>query len=90
VPVATQAVEIYSQIVESFQAGESLEARDVGNRFGFAARDAFVAAGNVRAFEWCEPSNEPFRRKAFIEAFAEIAEAKPLTLPPGDVPLLRS
>jgi hypothetical protein len=80
-----KAADVCAAIVSSFERGQPLGPRDVRERFGVAAQDAFVAAGGARAFAYCEPANEPFRLKAFREAFVEVAEVDPgLALPPGD------
>jgi hypothetical protein len=80
-----KAGDVCAAIVSSFERGQPLGPRDVRERFGVAAQDAFVAAGGARAFAYCEPANEPFRLKAFREAFVEVAEVDPkLALPAGD------
>ena len=73
-----RAVEAYWQIVATYRDGRGLNKRQVCERFGVAGRDAFLAAGGDHAFEWCEESGEPFRRKAFVEAWVEIKEQTPL------------
>jgi hypothetical protein len=73
-----RAVEEYWKIVETYQGGRGLNQRQICERFGLAGRDAFLAAGGDHAFEWCEESSEPFRRKAFVEAWVEIKEQVPL------------
>jgi hypothetical protein len=85
--LAAKAGEVVAAIVRSFEQGKPLGPRDVRERFGTAAMEAFVAAGGTRAFEWCEAGNEPFRLKTFRESFVEVAEVDPrMALPTGDEP----
>jgi len=59
--------------------------REVLQVVGRAAMEAFTAAGGHRAFAWCEPDDEPFRRKAFVEAWIDVVEQEPaLALPDGE------
>lgn len=84
-PEKTESARVYEQIVTSYEKGNHLTPRGVSDLMGVLARDAFVAAGGVRAFEWCEPENEPFRRKAFVEAWVEAAAIAPeRALPSGE------
>lgn len=84
VPTATLASEAYEAIIGHFESGGIYYAR-IKAELGPAAADAFVAAGGHRAFAWCEPDSEPFRWKAFKEAFAEQVESEPmLALPAGN------
>ena len=77
-----RAVEIYNAIVDGYQSGRGPHQRQVADAYGKAARDAFMAAGAAPAFEWCELASEPFRRKAFVEAYSETVSADPrLALP---------
>ena len=79
-----RAGEVYERILASFEAGCSLGPREVREQFGDAAFDAFVAAGGARAFSWCEPKDEPFRLKRFVEAWTETVEQAPeRALPAG-------
>jgi len=79
-----RAGEVYAAILSRFEAGECVGPRDVRERFGEAAFDAFVAAGGSRAFSWCEPKDEPFRLKRFVEAWTETVEQSPeRALPAG-------
>jgi hypothetical protein len=82
------AAKIYEEIVGHYEAGSMFSPRQVGEVYGIAARDAFIAAGGVRAFGWCEPKDEPFRRRDFVKAWQETARIDPsLMLPPGgDLP----
>lgn len=87
-PQASRAGEVYAEIAEAYtnpiaweQSRWSPNADAVWERWGLAARRAFLACGGARAFEWCEPENEPFRLKAFREAFIEAAKSEPLALP---------
>ena len=73
----------YDAILSAFEAGRTLSPPAVEEQYGLAARDAFMAAGGARAFEWCEPRDEPFRRKRFSEAFVEQAERSPALALPG-------
>jgi hypothetical protein len=83
--LAAKAGEVVVAIVRSFEQGKPLGPRDVREKFGTAAMEAFVAAGGTRAFEWCEAGNEPFRLKTFRESFIEVAEVDPrMALPAGD------
>jgi hypothetical protein len=80
-----RAVEDYQAILGSFEDGQPMGPREIRERFGEAAMEAFVAAGGTRAFSWCEPRDEPFRRKAFVEAWTEVEDQDPaLALPAGD------
>lgn len=83
-PPETLAGEAYQAILRRYEAGERLHFAQIKEQISRAAADAFMAAGGFRAFEWCEPDNEPFRWKAFKEAFLEDVEAEPaLALPAG-------
>jgi hypothetical protein len=85
VSLPAKAGEVCAAIVRSFEQGKPLGPRDVREKFGTAAMEAFVAAGGTRAFEWCEAGNEPFRLKTFRESFIEVAEVDPrMALPAGD------
>ena len=80
-----RAAEVYERILASFEAGCALGPREVRERFGEAALDAFVAAGGSRAFAWCEPKDAPFRFKRFLDAWMEVVEQAPeRALPTGD------
>ena len=82
-----RAVEMYEAIQRAYERGEQLGPREVRERHGTAAMEGFVAAGGVRAFSWCEPAGEPFRRKAFVESWLETVEQEPArALPSGDAP----
>jgi hypothetical protein len=72
-----RAVEVYLHLVDGYQSGRGMDQRDIGEKFGPAARDAFLAAGGRHAFEWCEEASEPFRRKAFVDAWVEVYEQSP-------------
>jgi hypothetical protein len=81
-----RAIEVYDRIVREFESGRDPGPRDVQERYGDAAMEAFVSAGGSRAFSWCEPSGEPFRRKAFVEGWLETVEQDPdRALPSGEV-----
>ncbi len=83
-----RAAEVYDQIVSAFEAGRPLGPREVSEDYGTAAMEAFCAAGGTRAFSWCELRDEPFRRKAFIEGWVEVAEQDPaFALPAGGEPV---
>jgi hypothetical protein len=80
-----RAVEVYDRLVRHYEQGEQLGPREVTERYGIAAMEAFVSAGGTRAFAWCEPGGEPFRRKAFVEAWLDVTEQEPQTaLSSGD------
>ena len=84
VPAATLAFEAYERIQVRFENGGT-HYGTIKAELGRAAADAFVAAGGHRAFSWCEPDNEPFRWKAFKEAFVEQVDSEPsLALPAGN------
>lgn len=84
VPTATLALEAYEQIIGRFGNG-GMHFGQIKAELGPAAADAFCAAGGHRAFSWCEPESEPFRWKAFREAYAEQVDAEPtLALPAGN------
>lgn len=72
-----RAQEVYEQIIDAFEGGRPLSSAKVEAEFGYAAKVAFGAAGGHGAFAWCDPRNEPFRRKAFIEAFEEVGTVQP-------------
>ena len=79
-----RAVEMYERILSHYETGSQLGPREVREKYGEAAMEAFVSAGGTRAFAWCEPASEPFRRKAFVEAWCEVVEVEPhAALPPG-------
>ena len=83
-----RAVEFYDAIVSCFERGEGLGPSEVTARYGTAAMEAFCAAGGNRAFAWCEPRDEPFRRKAFVQGWVETVAVDPaLALPPGEAKL---
>lgn len=82
--LSAAAGEAYVCIVGEFEQGHRLGYRDVREKYGQAAADAFLAAGGTRRFEWCEPSDEPFRLRDFRDAFVERAEVDPISaLPVG-------
>jgi hypothetical protein len=84
-----RAAEVYDRLVSHYERGDNLGPREVLEKYGDAAMEAFVAAGGTRAFSWCEPSGEPFRRKAFIEAWIDVTDQDPLrALPSGERPRL--
>ena len=80
-----RAVEVYEALLREYECGRHLGPRDVMERFGAAAMEGFLAAGGTRAFEWCEPDGQPFRRKAFVEGWLETTEQDPAkALPAGE------
>lgn len=80
-----RAVELYDRIVDHYERGENLGPREISERYGTAAMESFVSAGGSRAFAWCDPHGEQFRRKAFVEAWCEVTEQEPATaLPAGE------
>jgi len=82
-----RAGEAYAAILSRFEGGRAMGPREVREQFGEAAFDAFVAAGGTRAFERCEPRDEPFRLKRFVEAWTETVDQSPeRALPEGDRP----
>lgn len=86
-PPTALAGHAYAAIVGAFEAGRNLGYRDVMELHGRASAEAFMAAGGNRAFAWCEPDSEPFRRRDFIQAYVEQVEAEPLlALPAGRQP----
>jgi hypothetical protein len=72
-----RALEVYERVVNVFESGHYIGPRDVDQIFGGAALEAFVAAGGTRAFRECELRDEPFRRKAWLEAWLETTEQDP-------------
>lgn len=78
-----RAVEAYNRILAEFEAGRPMGPREVLDVVGRSAMEAFVAAGGHRAFVWCEPDDEPFRRKAFVEAWIDVTEQEPKAALPG-------
>lgn len=81
-PPAALAMRAYAAIVDSFERGKPLNYHDVLELHGRAAAEAFMAAGGSRAFAWCEPASEPYRRRDFSETFVSEVEAEPtLALP---------
>lgn len=85
-----RAIEAYEHIVGAFEHGWKYGPRDVREKFGEAAMEAFIAAGGARAFAWCEPENEPFRRRDFAAAWVETVEQDPSRmLPAGAEKLLQ-
>jgi hypothetical protein len=79
-----RAVEAYDRILAEFEGGRPMGPREVLQLLGRAAMEAFIAAGGHRAFTWCDPDDEPFRRKAFVEAWIDVIEQEPaLALPEG-------
>jgi hypothetical protein len=82
-----RAAELYQAVLGEFERGHALGPREVGDKYGTAAMEAFVAAGGSRAFAWCEPDDEPFRLKRWVEAWIETTEQEPSrALPPGEAP----
>jgi hypothetical protein len=71
-PTAVSGSMVYEQILAAFERGEQLDSRSVRASWGEAARDAFIAAGGTRAFEFCEVKDQPFRRRAFLLAWDEL------------------
>ena len=85
--LSAAAGDAYGQILALFEQGKGVGYRDVMDRFGKAAAEAFIAAGGFRRFSWCEPEDEPFRLKDFRAAYVEQAEVDPISaLPPGERP----
>ena len=83
-PPTALAGHAYAVIVGLFEAGKNLGYRDVMELHGRASAEAFMASGGNRAYAWCEPESEPFRRRDFIQAYVEQVEAEPLlALPAG-------
>jgi hypothetical protein len=81
----TLAVSAYEKIIGYYEAGVELSPREVGEIYGIAARDSFIAAGGVRSFTWCEPKDEPFRRRDFVKAWQECVRFDPShALPPPE------
>jgi hypothetical protein len=85
-----RAGEVYAEIAEAYMCPIAWESSlwsprvdAVEAQWGAAAKSAFLAAGGARAFEYCEPENEPFRLKHFREAYVEAAKAEPLALMPA-------
>lgn len=78
------AGQVYAEICEAYEnlTGREREwspnADAVEARWGCAARAAFLAVGGVSKFQRCEPRDEPFRLKAFREAFVEVSNDRPL------------
>lgn len=83
-PASSRAAELYEQILAEYERGNQMGPREVQERFGTAAMEAFVCAGGTRAFSWCEPASQPFRLKAFLEAWAEVADLERPALPAGE------
>lgn len=80
-----RAVELYDQIVMRYEVGDNMGPREIAEFYGTAAMEAFCAAGGTRAFAWCEPRDEPFRRKAFVEGWVETVTTDPsFALPAGE------
>lgn len=80
-----RAVEVYERVVRDYECGRHLGPREVEEQYGAAAMEAFVSAGGTRAFDWCDPDDEPFRRKAWVEAWIETTEQDPSrALPAGE------
>lgn len=80
-----RAMDVYERVVRHYECGEQLGPREVGERYGTAAMEAFVAAGGTQAFAWCEPASVPFRAKAWCEAWLETVEQEPSrALPEGE------
>jgi hypothetical protein len=76
--LSARAGESLQRILRHFEKGERLGDRQVQELYGHAAAEAFMAAGGSGRFEWCEPSDVPFRLKAFVAAFLEVAEVDPV------------
>lgn len=88
-PASARAGEVYAELCDAYEnlcgreAQWSPNADAIEARWGLAARRAFMACGGTRAFEFCEPRDEPFRLKAFREAFVETAKDDALALMPA-------
>jgi hypothetical protein len=78
-----RAQQMYDEIVDAYERGRRYGPNSITTDFGRAACRAFTSAGGDHAFSWCEPRNEPFRRKAFVDAFVEMIEADPALMPPA-------
>ena len=64
-----EAADAYDVILDSYERGENIDRREIEGRYGKASADAFMAAGGSRDFAWCEPKDQPFRRKRFLEGY---------------------
>ena len=67
-----RAGEVYERILSDYESGRHLSPRDVSEKYGTAAMEAFVSAGGTRAFDEFQEGGGPFRRKAFIEAWVDV------------------
>ena len=80
-----RAGEVYERILSDYESGRHLSPRDVSEKYGTAAMEAFVSAGGTRAFNEFQEGGGPFRRKAFIEAWVDVTSVEPQTaLPAGE------
>lgn len=87
-PPAADAGEVFQAIVDRYFHGEHMDSRAVLERWGPAARSAFVAAGGKAAFESCgSEQNAQWVRKTFISVWSEHLQDDPRAgLPAGDKP----
>jgi hypothetical protein len=80
----------YDAIVRIFEQGLGIDSRALRESYGEPAAQAFAAAGGVQAFSWCEPSSEPFRWKAWREAWLRAEKDAVAALPvAGEQRMLR-
>jgi hypothetical protein len=78
-----RAAEVFEAILEEYESGRALDHRTIAERWGLAARDAFMAAGGAAAFTWCgDAENRRWRLKAFQDGWKEHEESRG-SLSPG-------
>jgi hypothetical protein len=71
-----RAAEVFEAILGEYECGRTLSHRDVVDRWGVVARDAFMAAGGVAAFQWCgDADSRRWRLKAFQDGWRECQQS---------------
>lgn len=87
--IAARAAEAFDAILSGYENGKHLSAGEVADRYGLAARDAFLAAGGRAVFDIIggegQDKARSFALRDFRDAWREVVEADPaLALPSGN------
>jgi len=91
-PTEAQAVAVFEQVIDAGEYsphGTYWAARNIREKLGPAAAEAFGAAGGHGAFSFMSERDLPFTRKKFVEAYTAAVRLDPkLALPEAKKPEL--